>query len=90
MFKCAITKQFSRPGEKPYRLIVEKRTKEYTAHLKGDAEPTVVGRGWEIVKEVNVTLEGLRRWIVDNPSDEQSKEAYQKLLRSKEREIKER
>jgi hypothetical protein len=56
MFKCPITKKTSRPGEKPVRVIVERRDREY----KND-DGQVIGRGWEIVKEIFVSEEALER-----------------------------
>jgi hypothetical protein len=66
MFKCQITGKMSRPGEKANKIIVETRPKTYYGWFlneeTGKMEHHEVARGWEIVKEVNATDEGLRIW----------------------------
>lgn len=54
MFKCDMTGKVSKPGEKPVRVVVERREKVYR-----DDEGRVLGRGWEIAKELTVSVEGL-------------------------------
>jgi len=58
MFRCAITGKLSKPGEKMNKVVVETREKTYTDPETGE----VVGKGWEIVKEVSVSDEGLKIW----------------------------
>jgi len=64
MFKCAITKVNSRPGHKTNKIVTEKRNRIYYGWFEneetGQMEQREIGRGWEIVKEVNATDEGLR------------------------------
>ena len=66
MFKCAITRRQSRPGDKLHKVVVEKRDKIYTALVKNEEtfqmEVVEVGRGWEIVREINVSESGLAEW----------------------------
>jgi hypothetical protein len=56
MFKCAITGKNSKPGEEQKKLVIERREKQYTDPDTGE----VIATGWEIVKEIAVTDEGLR------------------------------
>lgn len=53
-FICAVTRKASTKGEKPTRLIVETRPKVYH-HDSGTSY------GTEIVKEINVSAEGLKQ-----------------------------
>lgn len=85
MFKCGITNKFSVPNEKPHRLVVERRSKEYAVQ-RDDGTSYIIGRGWEIVKEINVTLDGLKKWISDHPDDVESNEAYVRAFKAKEQE----
>ncbi len=66
MFRCEITGKLSKLGEKVNRIVVEKREKVYYAmQLNEDTEQyekVEVGRGWEIVKEVNASSAGLELW----------------------------
>lgn len=66
MFKCKITGRMSRPGEKVNKIVVETRPQTYFDWFlneeTGRMEQHEVARGWEIVREVNATDEGLRIW----------------------------
>lgn len=87
MFYCAISGKLSRPGDKAISLVTERRTKEYATSSfdkDGTEQRTVHGVGWEIVKEVTVTLEGLRMWCDTNPQDVESRARYVGLLRAEE------
>lgn len=57
MFKCMVTGRMSQPGEKCNKLVVETREKIYT-----DLDGNVIGKGTEIVKEINATDAGVLRW----------------------------
>lgn len=57
MFKCQITGKMSRPGDKCNKVVTEVRERVY---LNDEGE--VVGRGFEIVKEVNATDAGVALW----------------------------
>lgn len=84
MFKCAITGKFSKPGTKAIRLITAKRERFYFPQKADGSEDfecgEPIGHGWEIESEVNVTLEGLGIWVVNNPDDLESAERYNQLL----------
>ena len=82
MFYCEISKQLSKPGEKPVRLVIERREREYTREI--DGETIVIGRGWEIVKEVNVTLKGLAMWCDQHPDDLELRALHTSLVRLEE------
>lgn len=93
MFKCAMTGEFSKPNEKAVRLIVKRRKRVYMASEQipkskrdGDftGDDTIVGHGWEVVHEVNVTLDGLRVWCGMNPDDTENAERYASLVRAAE------
>jgi hypothetical protein len=66
MFFCAITGKLSKPGEKCQKIVVESRERVYTRKVRNEEtgrwEDVEVGRGWEIVKEVSATEEGVRAW----------------------------
>lgn len=55
-----------RAPEKPTRLVVETRPRIYTKRFFNEEtreiEVQEVGRGWEVVREINVSEEGLRLW----------------------------
>jgi hypothetical protein len=67
MFKCAILGCMSKPGEKSNKLVLETREKVYFGPVlneeTGYYEEVEIGRGFEIVKEVNATDEGVRLWM---------------------------
>jgi hypothetical protein len=57
MFKCDVTGKFSKLGEKCNKIVAETRERVYL-----DQEGNVVGRGFEIVKELQATDEGVDMW----------------------------
>lgn len=61
MFKCQILGKTTRPGEKMNRVVIETREKVYTEWFREEGEwiELEVGRGFEIVKEIQVSDEGL-------------------------------
>lgn len=63
MFKCEITGKMSKPGEKINKVVVETREKIYYGwRLNPEIEKmeyVVVGKGSEIVKEINASAEGV-------------------------------
>lgn len=70
MFYCAVTKKLSKSGEKPYKIVTEKRQRIYMRKFRdedGNVEEVIVGRGWEIVKEILTTKEGHDLWMADHP-----------------------
>lgn len=52
--------------EKPSKIVVESRERIYTKRFFNEEtreiEVVEVGRGWEIVREITVSEEGLRLW----------------------------
>jgi hypothetical protein len=62
MFKCQVTGKISKPGEKMNRIVIATRDKVYTKKTLEDGElvELEIGRGYEIVKEIAATDDGLR------------------------------
>ena len=58
-FICAVTSLPSKSGEKPTRLVVETRPRQYT-NFDFDEVPFTTN-GVEIVREINVSKEGLKQ-----------------------------
>lgn len=67
MFRCAITKKMSKPGEKANKIVTATRDRIYYGWFRneetGEVEHLEIGRGFEIVSEVNATDEGMRVWM---------------------------
>lgn len=61
MFRCQITNKLSKPGEKCNKIVVERREKLYKR------EGEVIARGWEIVREISATDEGLALYNKNQP-----------------------
>ena len=88
---CTITGKVSRQGnatkdppvkaEKLNKLVVATREKVYTKKVKNEEtnkwEDVEIGRGFETVKEINVSEEGLKLW--DSWSDEERQMFLQQL-----------
>ena len=66
MFYCQVEKRQSKVGEKVNKLVVSTREKTYFEKFRneetGKLEDIEVGRGWEIVKEINACQEGATRF----------------------------
>jgi hypothetical protein len=66
MFICQISGKLSEPGEKVHKIVIKTRDRVYSARVFneeiGQVEDVQVGHGWEIVKEVNATAQGLKEW----------------------------
>lgn len=66
MFKCAITGKTSKHGEAQNKIVVKKRARVYLQNVFNEEarvwEKLEVGVGWEIVKEVNASEEGVAIW----------------------------
>lgn len=62
MFKCMVTGKMSKRGEKLNRIVVETRDKVYTQSVweEGELVELEVGHGYEIVKEINASDEGVK------------------------------
>jgi hypothetical protein len=84
MFYCGITGKLSNPGDKPIRLVTERRHRTYEDDRSSEENGVdiKVSHGWEIVKEISVTLDGLRVWCDQNPGDVESAEAYVRLVKA--------
>lgn len=71
MYKCQVTGQFSRPGEKVNKIVVATRPRIYKETFRNEEtrelETVEVGYGWEVVKEVNASEAGLKLWNVMSP-----------------------
>ena len=52
MYKCAVTKKISKPGQQAHKIVTEKREKKYYGP-RGE----LLATGWEIVKELMVCKE---------------------------------
>lgn len=67
------TREDTRGSEKLNRIVVETRERIYTKRVKneetGKWEDVEVGRGWEIVREINATQEGLDLWNSWTPEE---------------------
>ncbi len=66
MFVCQITGAASAPGDKCHKVVIAKRARTYYEDYFNEEtrewEQIEVGRGWEIVKEVNATEDGVSAW----------------------------
>lgn len=49
MYICAINGTVSKPGELAYKIVTERRPKEYKT-----SDGYVFAKGWEVVKEIMV------------------------------------
>jgi hypothetical protein len=54
-FKCGVTGK-TVANERMNKIVTEKRDKVYT-----DQEGNEIGKGWEIAKEIPVSVEGMQR-----------------------------
>lgn len=68
MFRCEVTGNQSKEGEKPQRLVVEMRSRQYR-HWNREAEEEWFSNGFEIVREINVSAEGVSIWNSWNDED---------------------
>jgi hypothetical protein len=74
MFYCEVTGALSKLNEKPSKLVVEKRARVYSRRVKNEEtrewETIEVGKGWEIVKEINVSAAGQQEWNEMSPDQQ--------------------
>jgi|SRR5579885_748836 len=97
MYKCQITGKFSRqgrldkegnhvPGEKLNKIVIESRERIYTKKVRneetGEWEKVEIGRGWEIVREINASDEGLALW---NSWTEEQRALFVQTLKNREK-----
>ena len=63
----------ARGSEKLNRIVVETRERIYTRWVKNEEtnkyEEVEAGRGWEIVREINASAEGLALWEAWSPEE---------------------
>lgn len=66
MFQCEVSGRMSQPGDKCHKIVVLTRPRVYTRWFRNEEtnkfEEKEVGRGWEIVKEINATQSGMQTW----------------------------
>jgi hypothetical protein len=67
------TEEGIRAPEKLNRIVVETRERVYTRWVKNEEtnkyEEVESGRGWEIVREINASAEGLALWESWTPEE---------------------
>lgn len=75
MFFCQVTNKVSKPGEKLVRLPIKKRDRVYMGRVFNEDlnsyEEVEVGRGWEIVKEINATEDGVSLFNSWTPEEQE-------------------
>lgn len=66
MYICQVTGKVSAAGEKLNRIVVQTRPRTYTRMERdpetGRLEEVDIGRGFEIVREIRATAEGVAEW----------------------------
>lgn len=71
MFYCEVTKRLSKPGEKCNKIVTQRALRVYTKMVRDEETRRMikveVGKGWEIVKEIDATDEGALIWYAQNP-----------------------
>jgi hypothetical protein len=79
MYRCEITGKLSKLGEKLNRVIAITRPKTYTKWVRDEESKKWIevesGHGFEPVRELNLSREGLEIWESWTPDE---KEAYAK------------
>jgi len=64
------------PGEKLNKIVVATRERIYTKRVKNEEtgrwEDVEIGRGWEIVREINASDEGVAVWNSWTPEERQN------------------
>ena len=72
MFYDQVTGKLSKSGEKMHKIVTQKRDRVYTKKVRDEETKKMVvveiGRGWEVVKEINATEDGVRLWNEANPN----------------------
>ena len=73
MYRCEITNRLSERGQKLNKLVVKTRERVYTRWVKNEEtkqwEEVFMSKGWEIVKEINVSQAGLDLWNSWTPEE---------------------
>jgi hypothetical protein len=82
MYICQITKRHSEKGQKLNKLVIATRDRVYTKKVRNEEtnrwEDVEIGRGWEIVREINVSAQGLEQW---NSWSQEEKDLFIKQFR---------
>lgn len=72
MYYCGITGRLSKPGQKCHKVITHIAERTYTRMIRNEEthrlERVEIGRGFEIVKEVNASEEGMNLWNAAHPN----------------------
>lgn len=75
MYICQVSGKLSQPGEKLNRIVVATREKVYFERRINEElrkyETVEVGRGTEVVKEINASDEGLADWKLMSTEEKQ-------------------
>lgn len=83
-YRCAVTGQTSKFGEKLNKIVIATRPKEYFKDVKNEDtdewETVPAARGYEVVKEIGVSKRGLAEW--EAMSAEQKQLFIQRLTNS--------
>jgi hypothetical protein len=83
MYHCMITGKQSRPGEGCNKITVATKPRIYTRWVKNEEtlkwEEVECGHGWEIVRQINASDEGVKLWESWSPEE---REAFLKRLDS--------
>ncbi len=73
MYICQVTGKQSKAGEGQHKIVVQTRDRIYTRRVKNEEtnkwEDVEVGRGWEIVREISASSEGLALWESWSPEE---------------------
>lgn len=73
MYICQVTGKQSKLGEGLNKIVVETRDRTYTRWVRNEEtnkwEEVVCGHGWEIVREINASQEGVQMWESWTPEE---------------------
>lgn len=73
MFICQITGKQSKPNVGSHKITVQTRDRIYYKRVKNEEtnkwEDVEIGRGWEIVREVSASQEGVELWNSWSPEE---------------------
>lgn len=66
MYICQVTGKKSKLGEKLNKIVVRTRERTYTRWVRDEETKKWIeidaGKGWEIVRELNASEEGVQLW----------------------------
>jgi hypothetical protein len=73
MYVCQVTGKQSKHGEKLNKITVATRERTYTRWVRNEEtnkwEEVFVAKGWEIVREINASEEGVQLWNSWTPEE---------------------